>query len=384
MQRKICAITGSRSEYGIIRPVMQAIKDSPALDLSVVVTGMHLSHHFGYTVSDIEDDGFTVDAMVDMMLDGSRGISMAKSVGLGIIGIAQALEKIDPDVILIVGDRIEALAAAIAATYMNLVIAHIHGGDRSIGGHADDTVRHAITKLAHLHFAASEQSARRILHMGELESYVFTVGAPALDSIRTDHMTPPLDVCQKYGMRPNERTILVIQNPVTREFSEAGSQMRETLEAVKALGHRTIVIYPNADIGGREMVDIIKEYEKYPFITAFMNVPHQDYLGLLNKVDVLVGNSSSAIIEAPSFGLPVVNIGTRQMGRERADNVIDAPYDRMVIRECIEKALLDTEYIKTVKKCVNPYGDGRASERIVTILKELDINEDLLKKQITY
>jgi GDP/UDP-N,N'-diacetylbacillosamine 2-epimerase (hydrolysing) len=383
MARKICVVTGTRAEYGILKPVMDAIKKSPTLELSVIVTGMHLAQQFGYTLREIEEDGFRIDAKVDMLLSGDTGTAMAKSIGNGIISIAQALDIIKPDIILILGDRTEPFAAAIAGAYMNIPIAHIHGGDSAKAG-LDEYARHAITKLSHIHFPATEKSAERIIKMGEDPSNVFVVGAPGLDSILNEKLVEPTELPEKYNLELSEPILLVVQHPVTTEVDDAPEQIRETLEAIIDLKHQTILIYPNADAGGRRMVGAIKKYEKYPFIKTFKSIPHKEYLSLMKIASVLIGNSSSGIIEAPSFGLPVVNIGSRQEGRQRAENVIDVGYDKEKIISAIKEALHDKDFKEKVKKCKNPYGDGKAGVRIADILSKIKIDEILLQKKIIY
>ena len=382
--RNVCVLTGSRSEYGILRPVLFAIKESESLDLSIIVTGMHLSPQYGNTISDIEKDGFLVDAKVDMMLDSPSGISMAKSVGVGVIGLSQALEMLQPDIVLIAGDRIEPLAIAIATTYMNIPLAHIHGGDKSTGGHADDSVRHAITKLAQIHFTVSGESAGRVINLGEDPSKVFNVGAPALDTILHEPLLTKQELCKKYDLDPAKPILMLVQNPVSREVSDAPGHMRETMEALANIHEQTVIIYPNSDMGGRKMIEVINDYQYLPFMRIVKNMPHRDYLSLMKVSSAIVGNSSSALIEAPSFKLPAVNIGSRQEGRERAINVIDVPYDRNLIQSAIIKAMTDKVFLNRMKKCRSPYGDGTASKKIVRILTEIKLNPDLLKKKITY
>ncbi|ODS41271.1 MAG: UDP-N-acetyl-D-glucosamine 2-epimerase, UDP-hydrolysing [Candidatus Altiarchaeales archaeon WOR_SM1_79] len=383
MARKICVVTGTRAEYGILKPVMKAIKNSPTLELSVIVTGMHLAQQFGYTLREIEKDGFRINAKVDMLLDSNTGTAMSKSIGNGIISIAQALDIIKPDIILILGDRIEPLAAVIAGAYMNIPVAHIHGGDSANAG-LDEYARHAITKLAQIHFPATKESANRIVKMGEDPSNVFVVGAPGLDSILNENLIEPTELSEKYKLELLKPIILVIQHPVTTEVEDAPNQIRETLEAIIELEHQTILIYPNADAGGRKMIEVIKEYERYPFIKTFKSIPHKEYLSLMNITRVMVGNSSGGIIEAPSFGLPVVNVGSRQEGRQRAENVIDVDYDKEQIKAAIKKALYDESFKRKVKKCKNPYGDGKAAVRITDILSKIKIDKKLLQKRLTY
>ena len=389
--RKMAVVTGTRAEYGLLYPVLKAIESHPALELSLIVTGMHLSREFGYTVKEIEQDGFRIDATVDMLLSSDTGSAMARSVGIGIIGMVQAFEQLKPDIILMLGDRVEPLAAAIAGAYMNKPVAHIHGGDSSTGG-LDEYARHAITKLAHIHFPATKKSAERIIKMGEDEWRVHTVGSPALDSILDEELLPEEVLAKRLCPEPVEGfsldslrpIILVVQHPVTTDIDNAANQIRETLEAIVELNLQTFVIYPNADAGGRRMVEVIKRYEKYPFIKTFKSIRHKEYLSLMKAATVMVGNSSSGIIEAPSLNLPVVNIGTRQQGRERAENVIDVEHNKEKIIQAVKKALTDEKFKKVVEKCHNPYGDGQAGKRIAQILSKLKITPRLIQKQITY
>jgi GDP/UDP-N,N'-diacetylbacillosamine 2-epimerase (hydrolysing) len=381
--KKIAVVTGTRAEYGILRPVLRAIEAEPGMELALVVTGMHLSHEFGYTVRDIENDGFEVAARVDMLLSSDTTEAMAKSVGLGVIGIAQSLGQIKPDFILILGDRIEPLAAAIAGAYMNIPVAHIHGGDSPRGG-LDEYARHAITKFCHIHFPATRLSAERIIKMGEDEWRVHAVGSPTLDTILNEPLVPFDELAKKLGLGAERPLVLLVQHSVTTQVDQAPEQMRQTLEAVMETGYQTVVIYPNSDAGGRRMIEVIKEFEKEPSIRSFKSLPRQDYLSLMKSADVMVGNSSSGIIEAPSFCLPVVNIGMRQEGRERGKNVIDVGHNKREIRDAIERALSDKEFIAEVKKGKSPYGDGKASQRIVEVLRTTEITQELLQKKITY
>lgn len=380
--KKIAVITGTRAEYGILKPVLSEIDKHPDLDLSLVVIGMHLLKEFGYTIKEIEKDGFKIEAKIEGLYDEDSRIDMAKSIGKGIIKLSEALDKVKPDILLLLGDRGEMLAGAIAATYMNILIAHIHGGE--VSGNVDEPVRHAITKLAHIHFSATKESVNRIIKMGEDPSNVFVVGAPGLDTILNENLIGPAELSKKYNLDLSKPILLVVQHPVTTEVEDAPDQIRETLEALSELKYQTILIYPNADAGGRKMIEMIKKYEKYPFIKTFKSIPHKEYLSLMKIASVMVGNSSSGIIEAPSFGLPVINIGSRQEGRERAENVIDVDYDKEQIKTAIKKALYDKTFKEKVKNCKNPYGDGKAGARIADILSKIKIDKKLLQKRLTY
>lgn len=383
-KRKVCVITGSRAEFGLLRPVITAIQKHPNLELQLIVVGMHLSHEFGYTVKEIEADGFKIDARVDMLLSSDTPEAMAKSVGLGIIGMSQTWGQLKPDVTLILGDRVEPLAAVISSAYMNMPVAHIHGGDAAIGGNIDDSNRYAITKFAHIHFPATKKSAERIIRMGEDEWRVHMVGSPALDVILNEPLIPAKQLAKRFGLDRDQPLILLAQHPVTTQVDEAPKQIRETLEAIIKVGYPTVLIYPNSDAGGRRMIGVIKEYEDYPLIKTFKSLRRKEYLSLMKVGSVMIGNSSSGIVEASSLGLPVVNIGIRQEGRERGKNVIDVGYNKQEIAKAIERALTDKEFLSEVKECESPYGDGKASQRIVDILSKIEITPQLLQKKISY
>ncbi|MFC2006419.1 UDP-N-acetylglucosamine 2-epimerase [Chloroflexota bacterium] len=381
--RKIAVVTGTRAEYGILYPVLKAIEAKPELRLLLVAAGMHLSHEFGYTAKEIEKDGFKIAAKVDMLSSSDTLGDMAKSIGVGIIGMVQAWEQLEPDIILVLGDRVEPLAATMAGAYMNIPVAHIHGGDKSRGG-LDEYARHAITKLAHIHFPATKRSAERIIKMGEDEWRIYTFGSPALDTILNKPLLPAKVLAEKLGLDLSQPPILLVQHSVTTEVDEAPKQMRETLEAVMEVGYPTVLIYPNSDAGGRRVIEVIKEYEKYPFIKTFKSLPRDEYLTLMKIASVMIGNSSSGIIDAPSFSLPVVNIGIRQEGRERGRNIIDVGHNRQEIVTAIKRASTDKEFLDEVKKCENPYGDGKAGPRIAEILCKIELTPKLLQKGMTY
>jgi GDP/UDP-N,N'-diacetylbacillosamine 2-epimerase (hydrolysing) len=382
--RKIAVVTGTRAEYGILKPVMEAIKSEPELELSIIVTGMHLLQEFGNTAQEIENDGFEAYARVDMLSENDTPAAMAESVGRGIIGMAGVWEKLKPDVILVLGDRAEALAGAVSGAYMNIPVAHIHGGDACTGGNIDDSNRYAITKFAHIHFPATEKSKKRIEKLGEDPGHIHMTGSPAIDGIKRENTLTDKETAGRFNLNLNKPLVLVIQHPVTTQFDMAAEQMRRTLEAVKETGYQAIVIYPNADAGGREMIKVIKEYENLPPISAYSSLPRREYLSLMKVAGVLVGNSSSGIIDASYLKLPAVNIGIRQEGRERGDNIIDVEHDKSAIMEAIDKALSDKNFREKVKNGKSPYGNGDASPEIVRILKELEINTELLQKKITY
>jgi len=376
--RHVAVVTGTRAEYGLLRPAMEAIRDHDALSLSTVVTGMHLSTRHGHTVEEIEADGFDVSRRVFMQLDGDSGRSMGKSLGIGLSGMAEALGDLDPDLVLVLGDRGEAFAGGVAAAHMNVPVGHVHGGDTTDGAIIDDSIRHALTKFAHLHFPASERSAERIERLGEESWRITTVGAPGLDAIREGEYTDPEELRARYNLDPEADLLVVVQHPVTTQEEAAGDQMRATLDAVVAVGScERVVIYPNADTGGARMIEEIEAHDGE--FRAFENIPRADFLGLLSVAAVMVGNSSSGIIEAPSFALPVVDVGPRQATRQRADNTRSVPHETDAVREAIADAF-DAGPVD----CENPYDYGGAGERIADRLAAVEVDEDLLRKRLTY
>ena len=381
MKRKIVYISGTRADYGLMRSVLFKIRSSPEFDLVVVVTGMHLMAEFGNSVDEIINDGFTI-TRIDIFPEKDTRDATPIFIGKFLAMLSRELQKHEPDLILLLGDRGEMLAGAIAGTYLGIPVAHLHGGE--ISSTVDEPVRHAITKLSNIHMAATQKSAERIIRMGEDPRHVYMVGAPGLAAIIGKTYTPEEELRKKYRIGPGEPFIICIQHPVSAEVEAAPEQMRETLEAIRETGCRTIVVFPNADAGGQRMISVIREYESIPFVSTYRNLPHSDYLGLLSMASVLVGNSSSGIIEAASFHIPVVNIGTRQAGRERASNVIDAGYDRREISIGIRRSFEDREFLTAVRDCTNPYGDGKAPDKILAVLKEFPFGHFDTQKHLLY
>lgn len=382
MKRKICVITGTRADYGILHPVMKAIEASKDLSLYIIAIGMHLMKEFGFTVNEIKKDGFKVYKQVDTSYKEDTGLAMADSIGRAVSELSKTFAKLKPDIVVVLGDRGEMLAAAVAANYLNIPVAHLHGGE--VSGHVDGLLRHAITKLAHIHLPATEKAKTRILKLGEEPWRTFVAGAPALDRILHEKLPKKKEVIEKYKINLGRPFLILLQHPVIVEGNNSAEQMKVSLEAIKGFNLQTMAVYPNADAGGRRMIDVIREYEGNNYIQAVKSIPHKDYLGLMKIASVLIGNSSSGIIEAPSFGLAAVNIGSRQNGRERGVNVIDVPHDKNAIIQAIKKALYDKGFRTRVSKGKNPYGDGNAAERIVKILSKIRLGKILLQKQMTY
>lgn len=382
MKRKIAVVTGTRADYGIFYSVLKEIEKNEELELKLIVCGMHLSSQYGMTINEIKKDGFEIADKFETILSGDTGCCMAKSVGMTMMNMADSFSRIEPDILLILGDRGEMLAAASAAIHMNIPVAHIHGGE--VTGTVDESIRHAITKLSHIHFPATEDSRERIIKLGERKENVYVVGAPGIDYIKNAEYLNREEMEKRFDIEKG-KIFLMTQHPVTTERDQVEYQIRETMEAVVSLGEQTIITYPNSDNGGREIIKVIEEYrEKHKFLKVFKNLSQVEYLSLVNLADVMIGNSSSGIIEASSFKLPVVNIGTRQNGRLRACNVIDVDYGKENVKAGIEKALYSKEFIEKLQNCKNPYGDGNAGKRIADILTKVHIDRGLIQKRITY
>jgi len=382
MKKKICVITGTRADYGILRPVMDAIKGSASLQLYIIATCMHLMKEFGYTVKEIERNGYKIYKKIDISYKNDTGEAMGESVGKAIFLFSRAFVELRPDVVVVLGDRGEMLAAAVAANYLNVPVAHIHGGE--ISGHIDGILRHAITKLSHIHFPATKAAQRRIIKMGEEPWRVFLTGAPALDTILAGRSLSQAETLRKYGVGLKEPLVLVVQHPVSTQIKDAKPQMQTTMAAMEQIKARKIVIYPNADAGGRKMIEAIKRYKNNPAFDIYKSVPHEDYLGLMRLASVLIGNSSSGIIEAPSWDTPVVNIGIRQDGRERSANIVDVPHDKDKIIKAVKRMLGRSNGENSRKKMKNVYGDGTAGKRIGKILSAICCDRRLLQKQMAY
>lgn len=384
MNKKICFITGTRAEYGLLKTIIEEIKKDKKFEIQIIATGMHLSPQFGMTVNDIVNDGFKINSRVIMTPKEDSKKAMAESIGVGIIGLTNSLVDLKPDFVVVLGDRVEALAGAISAYYSNITLIHIHGGDSSKGG-LDENTRHAITKLSHIHFPVSRKSAERIIKLGENEWRVHIIGAPGLDDIQAGNFTKKEEVLKKYKLSEGEPIIILVQHPVTTQIKLASQQISASLEAISSLGYQTVIVYPNSDAGGRQMIETIQTYlEKNKFLKGYKNIPRSDYLGLLNIASVLVGNSSSGIIESPSLHLPVVDIGLRQEGREQSTNLVHVDSDTDSIKRAIKYALSNEVFLSKVKTCVNPYWYGGAGKKMASVLSNLQIDDKFLQKKITY
>jgi UDP-hydrolysing UDP-N-acetyl-D-glucosamine 2-epimerase len=375
MKRKICIITGSRADYGLLYWLMKEIDADPELELQIVATGMHLSPEHGETVEVIESDGFSVSAKVEMLVSSDTSVGTAKSIGLGVIGFADAFSRLCPDIVVLIGDRFEMFAAAQAAYVSRIPLAHIHGGELTEGA-IDEAFRHAMTKMSHYHFVAAEPYRRRVIQLGEHPDRVFTVGAPGLDNITRLTLLTREELESALGWTFGTRNLLVTYHPVTLGDSNPEIAMRALLDALDAFPDvKLIMTAPNADAGGLAMRKLLENYaaaraERVLLATSLGQVK---YLSVMRLVDAVVGNSSSGIIEAPLFRIPTVNIGSRQDGRLRAKSVIDCNEDTDSIVKAIAKAL-DPEFRQSLSDVVSLYGTGHASKAIKEYLKVVPIH----------
>jgi UDP-hydrolysing UDP-N-acetyl-D-glucosamine 2-epimerase len=370
VKRKIAVFTATRAEYGLLYWLMKEIQASDSLELQVLVSGMHLSPEFGETWKQIQEDGFHFDARVEMLLSSDTAVGVVKSMGLGVIGLADSFERLRPDLLVVLGDRFEALAAVEAAMIMRIPVAHLHGGELTQGAY-DDAIRHAITKMATLHFTAAELYRRRVIQMGEPSELVFNVGALGLERLVRDEPMPAHELAASIGFELGPHYFLATYHPATASDEDSPKSVGAMLEALDGFPeYRVLLTYPNADTGGKEIIPLIEEYasKNRGRVVAVPSLGSRRYLSALSRAAAIVGNSSSGIIEAPSLGIPTVNIGNRQFGRLAASSVIHCRPDAHAISEAIAKAI-SPSFSSGCRGVVNPYGQGDTSRKIVRILE---------------
>ena len=381
MKRRIACITGTRADYPRVRSVLKEIALRPGLDLDIIVTGSHLLDEYGYSAQEIIDDGFEISKKVEMFKgDFDSPLGMAQASARCTSGIAEALDDIKPDLVLITVDRVETLASITAASLMNFPIAHIQGGE--VTGTIDESIRHAVTKLSHIHFPATQDAAQRIINMGEKKEYVFNTGCPYIDEINSMEAVDVGILGEKYGFNSEKKLVIFTQHSVTTEFEESLTQVEETILALENFSEVQIIcFFSNTDAGGKKIIDRIGEQANFIKIPNMLST---DFLSLMSHSSLMIGNSSAGIREAPSFKLPVINIGTRQNGRLRAANVIDVNHNSLEIKEAITKCLYNEEFKNSLKELVNPYGVGNAAIQIVDVLENIELNKELIQKEICY
>jgi UDP-hydrolysing UDP-N-acetyl-D-glucosamine 2-epimerase len=368
-RRRVCIVVHSRANYGRVKSVMRELKSDPRVELQLVVGASALLNRTGNVVNVIEKDGFEITACAPFIVEGNTPVTMAKSTGLGIIELATLFENIRPEIVVTVADRFETMATAISASYMNIPVAHIQGGE--VTGSIDESVRHAVTRLSHLHFPATERAAQYLVRMGEDPERVFWVGCPSIDTIATIDLSMPGDFfLRNMGTgnppRPNEPYVVVLQHPVTTEYGDGLAQMSETLEAVRELGMRAVCLWPNIDAGADDIskgLRLLREWKLDQHFSFFKNFPVEDYARLIANCSCLIGNSSSALREGAFMGVPAVNIGSRQQWREHADNVINVPHNAEAILAAARRQIAHGRYPQSTL-----FGDGTAGRRIAKAL----------------
>ena len=389
MTRRIAVFTGNRAEYGLLSPVLQAISHDPALTLQLIVGGAHLDATYGRTRDEIVADGFEISAEVSAGL----GKDTARAIGEGVLAIADVLDDLKPDILLVYGDRFEAFAALIAASQSNVPVAHIEGGDKTEGGALDDSVRHAMTKLAHIHFATNPEAAWRIAAMGEETWRIHDVGLPVIDRIKAGDFPNADQVASALGLDLSRPVILFTQHAITTEPERAAAQLAPSLaameRAIKGHGAQIVATYPNNDDGGEVILERLKVWAgEQPEVVLRQSLGRALYHGTLNVAGRItrgacMGNSSSGLKETPAFACPTVNIGTRQSGRLAAENVLNVNYDEEEILNALVRCMSDDAFRAVSATCANPYGDGKTGPRIVEALKALDISDArLLQKKL--
>ncbi|MEO1122866.1 MAG: UDP-N-acetylglucosamine 2-epimerase [Cyanobacteria bacterium J06639_16] len=379
MTRKICVVTGTRAEYGLLRWVMDGIQQAPNLTLQIVATGMHLSPEFGLTYRNIEQDGFVIDQKVEMLLSSDTPTGLAKSMGLGLIGFGDALQALKPDLMVVLGDRFEIFSAVAAALVARIPVAHLHGGETTEGAF-DDAIRHSITKMSHLHFVAAKAYRDRVIQLGEHPERVFCVGGLGIDNIKRLKLLDRSELETALGFKLGKKNLLLTFHPVTLEQTTAREQMLELLAALDTLPETHLIFtMPNADTDGRILFQLIEGFvASHANAQVYTSLGQLRYLSCLAQVDGVVGNSSSGLIEAPSFKKGTVNVGDRQRGRLKASSVIDCVPERQAIASAI-KQLYKPEFQSILNAVENPYGTGGASERVVKTISHFPL-DNVLKK----
>lgn len=376
-RRKICVVTGARAEYGLLHRLLKEIAADPDLRLQIIATGMHLSPEFGLTYKEIAADGFAIDAKVEMLLSSDSVVGVAKSVGLGVIGFADALDRLKPDILVVLGDRFETLAAAQAAMIARIPIAHLHGGEATEGA-IDEGIRHAITKMAQWHFVAAEAYRKRVVQLGESADRVFDFGAPGLDHLQHLEWMERAALERSLAIDLREPTFLVTYHPATLGDREPVAALNELLAALDEFPNAAVVVtYPNADTGGRALIERIDQWvvTNERRAKAVVSLGQRRYLSLMREADVIIGNSSSGLTEAPALKKATVNIGDRQKGRLKATSIIDAAEEKSSIVAAIHKALSD-EFRSGLSSTKSLYGAGEASRKIKDALKTVPLRTD--------
>ena len=395
MKKRVVAVfTGNRAEYGLQFPILRAIEKHPDLEYRLLVSGAHLDPNFGSTLEEIRNDGFRIDAEIKIEMDAASLFATAQAIGSGVLAISRVLDEMRPDIMVVYADRFEGFAAVIAATQMNIPTAHIEGGDLTEGGALDDSVRHAMTKLTHLHFTTNEQASNRILGMGEEPWRVHTVGFPAIDLISEGNFATNLEITEQLGLDLSRPIVLFTQHSVSTEFERAAEQVQPSIDAIKRLadeGIQIVLTYPNNDAGGQAIISVLdtfgtSDYKNTQVKRSLGRYLYHGILALARNPDIRVtclGNSSSGLKETPAFGCPTVNIGSRQEGRLRGENVLDAGYSSNEIYDQIQRSLFDDDFRELCREAKNPYWLGEAGPKVAEVLAMTPLDQGLIRKRMT-
>lgn len=383
--KRIGIMTGTRAEYGLLKPLMQEINKDNDLELYLIVSGMHLSPEFGMTYKEIEEDGFQINAKLEMLLSSDSPAGISKSIGLGVIGFADEFQRANLDMLILLGDRYEALSAAICAMVMRIPIAHLHGGELTEGA-IDEGIRHSITKMSYLHFTSTEEYRRRVIQLGENPERVFCVGAIGVENIKKINLMTKEELERSIHFEIDENTVVVTYHPVTLENNTVEEQFLNLLKVLDRNPKiRMIFTKANADTNGRIVNELIDKYaaQNSERACAFMSLGQKRYLSALKYCRIVIGNSSSGIIEAPSFGKPIINIGDRQKGRICADSVINCGYTQQEIQQAMETALTE-EFENKARNCRNPYEKENTAANIISVIKDYLLNDKIKLKKGFY
>ncbi len=375
--RRIIYVSGTRADFGLMRLTLEMLHNSSDFDLSVAATGMHLSPDFGQTINEIHDAGFRIAGEIPVPLSPATGATMARNIGAMTTAFTDIFVAEQPDIVLLLGDRGEMLAGAIAAIHLNIAVAHVHGGERS--GTVDEAVRHAVSKLSHIHLVATEHSRQRLIAMGERPDCIECVGAPGLDGISEIALRSREEVMRGYGLDSSRPLALLVYHPVLQEASHSGEQVCSILESLRDKGCQILALMPNSDAGSEGVRSVLNDAADSADLYLATHLPRPAFLEAIAVADIMVGNSSSGIIEAASFGTPVINIGTRQNLRDRNANITDIPNDSAKIGEAISVALSGSRY-----PIANIYGDGHSAERIAEVLRTVPLDDALFNKVNTF
>lgn len=375
--KKIAYVTGTRADFGLMRSTLELIHQDAELELFVIATGMHLSHRFGNTISEIKDAGLSVCAEIAVDVERETGAAMANNIAIITQSCVEVLQRIKADIIILLGDRGEMLAGAIAAIHLNIPILHIHGGERS--GTVDEPVRHAISKLSHIHCVTTQDAKTRLEKMGEREENIFIVGAPGIDGIEKHVTKSRTALIEEFEFSDEKPVALMVFHPTLQDAQIAGEQMSDLIEACLSEAIQLICLMPNSDAGGGAIRDVLEKFKTTNLVRLKTHLERPDFLNCMAHCDFMIGNSSSGIIEAASFNKLAINVGNRQNLRFQSGNIINVEVDKIAIRDAIREALLGKD-----EKFVNLYGDGNAGQRIVSILKQASLTKDLLKKINSY